>query len=130
VDTVTYSTQPWHTPTHRYTTGGIARQNDAMALCVGGTNDHAHLLLQSKPTIAVSRMLQLLKGGSSLWKHETAPHLNRFAWQDGFGAFTIGTEDIPIVLEYIRNQKEHHRMKTFQEEYLEFLKQHDIKYDE
>jgi REP element-mobilizing transposase RayT len=97
---------------------------------VGGVSDHVHALVLSKPTILVSRMLQLLKGGSSLWIHETFPQLKAFAWQDGYGAFTMSKSDIPRVIAYIQNQKEHHKIKTFQEEYLEFLREHGIEFDQ
>src|SRR5437867_675686 len=110
--------------------GGIARENDMTALQVGGVSDHVHALVLSRPTILVSRMLQLLKGGSSLWIHETFPSLRGFAWQDGYGAFTVSKSNIPQVIEYIKNQKEHHKTKTFQEEYLEFLREYGIEYDE
>jgi putative transposase len=110
--------------------GGIARDNEMSALCVGGTVDHAHLIVKTKPTMAVSRMMQLLKGGSSVWMHETFPPMKRFSWQDGYGAFTISTTDVPNVMNYIRNQREHHRVKTFQEEYLDFLNKYGVEYDE
>lgn len=110
--------------------GGIARENGMTALSVGGITDHVHALVMTKPTILVSRMLQLLKGGSSHWIHETFPELKRFAWQDGYGAFTVSKSGIPGVISYIQNQKEHHRSKTFQEEYLELLQKHEIEYDE
>jgi len=110
--------------------GGIARENEMTTLCAGGMADHAHLLISAKPTIAVSRMLQVLKGGSSLWIHETFPRLRSFRWQDRYGAFTVSKDSVPAVIEYIRNQKEHHRARTFQEEYLAFLKRYEIEYDE
>jgi putative transposase len=110
--------------------GGIARDNEMTALSVGGMMDHAHILVMTKPTMTVSRMLQLLKGGSSHWIHETFPHLKGFAWQDGYGAFTVDKSNIPRVIAYIQNQKEHHKRKTFQEEYLEFLREYGIEFDQ
>lgn len=110
--------------------GGIARENDMTALAVNGMSDHAHVLLWARPTQPVSKAVQLLKGGSSLWVHQTFPHMKSFAWQDGYGAFSVCRDHTESVAHYIRNQKEHHRHKTFQEEYLEFLKQYQIEYDE
>lgn len=110
--------------------GGIARENNMTALAVGGMNDHAHVLLWTRPTQTVSKAVQLLKGGSSLWIHQTFPALKGFAWQDGYGAFAVCRAHTEVVVEYIRNQKEHHRKKTFQEEYLAFLKEYGIEYDE
>jgi len=110
--------------------GGIARENKITALQVGGTEDHIHILLGAPPTIAPSKIAQLLKGGSSKWIHETFPNLRAFAWQDGYGAFTVSKADVPDVIQYIQNQREHHRTTTFQEEYLIFLKRHGVEYDE
>ena len=110
--------------------GGIARENEMTALSVGGMADHVHVLVMAKPTMPVSKMLQLLKGGSSHWIHETFPRLKSFAWQDGYGAFTVSKSGISSVVEYIQNQKEHHQVRTFQEEYLDFLRENGIAYDE
>ena len=110
--------------------GGIARKNKMSALMIGGMPDHAHVLLRAKPTFSVSRILQLIKGGSSLWIHETFPKLKQFAWQDGYGAFSVSKSKIPSLIKYIQNQEEHHKRKTFQDEVLELLKLHDIEYDE
>lgn len=110
--------------------GGIARENDMTPLCIGGVEDHVHLLLGLPATLAVSKAVQLIKGGASKWVHDTFPELREFAWQDGYGAFTIGKSQIPDTMAYIRNQREHHRTKTFQEEYLAFLRKHEIEFDE
>ena len=110
--------------------GGIARENKMTAIQIGGTEDHVHLLLGAPPTVALSKALQLLKGGSSKWIHETFPGLRDFAWQDGYGAFTVSKSNVDKVIRYIENQHEHHRTRTFQEEFLEFLKRHGIEYDE
>ena len=75
-------------------------------------------------------MAQLIKGGSSGWIHETFPGMSRFAWQDGYGAFTVSKSNIPGVTAYIKKQREHHSTMTFQEEYLQLLHKHEIEYDE
>jgi REP element-mobilizing transposase RayT len=110
--------------------GGIARENEMTALQVGGTPDHVHILLKTPPKIALSKAVQLIKGGSSKWIHEALPALHEFAWQDGFGAFSVSKSKVPEVERYIENQFEHHRIRSFQEEFLEFLKRHDVEYDE
>ncbi len=110
--------------------GGIARDNKMTALRVGGMPDHLHVLTTIPKTLSVSQTLQLLKGGSSKWIHETFPRLTDFAWQDGYAAFTIGRSEIDNVIAYIENQREHHRKKTFQEEYRKFLHEHGIEFDE
>ena len=109
--------------------GGIARENKMKALLVGGMPDHVHLALAIPPTLAVSKALQLLKGGSSKWIKDTFPKLRGFAWQDGYGAFTVSKSNLPGVLTYIQGQREHHRAKTFPEEFLAFLIRHDVEYD-
>jgi putative transposase len=110
--------------------GGIARAHKMTALQVGGCNDHIHALVMALPTIAPFQIAQYLKGGSSKWIHDEFPRLRNFGWQDGYAAFTISKSSIPEVITYIQNQREHHRRKTFQEEYLEFLRQNGIEYDE
>jgi putative transposase len=110
--------------------GGIARENQMKALIIGGIENHIHLLLGLPPALAVSKALQLLKGGSSAWIKETLPGLGGFGWQDGYAAFTVSKSLVPEVETYIRGQREHHRVKTFEEEYRAFLVKHEIPFDE
>ena len=110
--------------------GGIARKHKMTALQVGGVEDHIHVLVMAPPTLAPSQIAQFLKGDSSKWIHEEFPGLREFSWQDGYGAFTVSKSNIPSVISYIQDQREHHRKKTFQEEYREFLRQNGIEYDE
>ena len=109
--------------------GGIARNNDIVPLKIGSIDDHVHLVASIPPTLSISRAVQLLKGGSSLWFHETFRR-NAFAWQDGYGAFTVSESQLPEVLRYVEAQREHHRQQTFQEEYRALLDRHGINYDE
>ena len=110
--------------------GGIARKHKMTALQVGGIEDHIHALVTAPPIIALCQIAQYLKGDSSKWIHEEFPSLHNFGWQDGYGAFTVSKSNIPSVIKYIQNQREHHRKKTFQEEFLEFLNANGIEYDE
>jgi len=110
--------------------GGIARENKMSALQVGGVEDHVHALVIAPPTLAPSKIAQLLKGGSSLWIHTKFHELRGFEWQVGYGAFTVSKSAVLDVQRYIQNQREHHRKMSFQEEYLEFLKKHGVDYDE
>ena len=110
--------------------GGIAREKGMTALKVGGVEDHVHLVLGLPPTLAPSKAAQLLKGGSSNWIHENFPALSAFKWQDGYGAFTVSKSNLPEVIQYVEGQREHHRKKTFQEEYRALLDKHGVKYDE
>jgi putative transposase len=109
--------------------GGVARKHRMTAVQVGGAADHSHCLVLAPATLAPSQIAQFLKADSSRWIHEEFPKMRAFEWQDGYGAFTVGKSGVSSVIDYIANQREHHRLKTFQEEYLEFLKLHGVKYD-
>jgi putative transposase len=110
--------------------GGIAKTNGMTPLQIGGIEDHVHVLLGAPAVLALAKMVQLLKGASSGWIKETFPPMKGFAWQDGYGAFTVSRSNVPSVSEYIQGQRAHHRTKTFQEEYRDFLQRHGIEIDE
>lgn len=110
--------------------GGIAREEEMKAIEVGGTADHIHALLSLAPTMAPATVAQRLKGNSSRWINESLGLPCRFEWQEAYGAFSVSCSQIDKIVAYIRNQEQHHRKKTFQEEYLGFLKKHKIEYDE
>lgn len=126
--------EPWLTETVRERlwpyVGGIARENGMKALEIGGVCDHAHLLISIPASLAVSKAVQLIKGGSSHWLQSNVPNMAAFAWQDGYGAFSVSASQCEMVREYIRHQSEHHRATTFQEEYRAFLQRHQIDYEE
>ena len=126
--------EPWLKPPVRERLwpylGGIAKKNGMTARGVGGYNDHIHMLLLLPPDMTISRALQLIKGGSSRWIHETFPELRTFAWQEGYGAFSIGVSQVAGTCEYIRKQTEHHRRISFRDEYVAFLNRNKIPYDE
>jgi REP element-mobilizing transposase RayT len=84
----------------------------------------------SKPSIAPSLIAQWLKGESSKWIHEEFPHLQKFGWQDGYGIFSVSKSQAPDVIEYISNQREHHKKQSFEDEYISLLKLNGIDYDE
>jgi REP element-mobilizing transposase RayT len=110
--------------------GGIARENGMKTLAIGGVEDHVHLLLSLPSTMPIAKAIQLVKGGSSLWIHKTFPGQSGFAWQEGYGAFSLGISQIEATKSYIESQEEHHRKISFQEEFLAFLKKHNLDYDE
>jgi putative transposase len=110
--------------------GGIARDNKMKTLAVGGMADHVHLLISLPASLSVAKALQLLKGNSSKWIHESFPGLAGFAWQEGYGAFSIGVSGVDATVNYIRNQKEHHRQRTFREELVAMLHKHGLDFDE
>jgi REP element-mobilizing transposase RayT len=109
--------------------GGIARDNRMKALEIGGVEDHVHLLLSIPSTLTIANAMQLIKGGSSKWVHDTFPEYKNFEWQAGYGAFSIGISQVPDTKRYIANQREHHRSKTFQQEFIAILEKHGIEYD-
>jgi putative transposase len=110
--------------------GGIARQNKMRAIEIGGVEDHVHILLSLPATMAVSKTMQLIKGGSSKWIHENFPEHRDFGWQDEYGAFSVSLSQLDKTIEYIKGQEAHHRKMTFQAEFLALLKRHRIEYDE
>jgi len=110
--------------------GGIARENKMVALEIGGVADHVHLLLSMPPSLSPAQAMQRIKGGSSLWIKETFRGLGDFAWQSGYGAFSVGASQIDATARYIREQERHHGKKSFQEEYLTFLKRYGVLYEE
>jgi putative transposase len=87
------------------------------------------VLLRLPANLDVSKAIQLLKGPSSKWIHETFPTLRAFRWQDGFGAFAVAQSGIPAVFNYIKSQRAHHRRMTFKEEFVEFLVKNEIDFD-
>jgi REP element-mobilizing transposase RayT len=110
--------------------GGIARENRMKARSIGGIADHVHLLVSLPTTLSVAKGVQLIKGGSSAWVHSTFPEMQHFAWQEGYGAFSVSMSHLDETIAYIENQEERHRGKSFQEEFLTFLKKHEIEFNE
>ncbi|MEK6231304.1 MAG: IS200/IS605 family transposase [Luteolibacter sp.] len=111
--------------------GGIARDNSMKALAIGGTEDHVHILLSIPATLSVSKAMQLMKGNFSKWLRDTFPEIKskEFAWQQGFGAFSISVSSIDDTVRYIRNQEQHHQKKSFRNEFENFLRKHKIEFD-
>jgi len=110
--------------------GGICRENSFKLIKAGGVDDHLHLLVSLPSTITIAKAIQYLKGGSSRWIHETFGDMKNFAWQEGYGAFTIGVSQIDRTIKYITNQEDHHRKKTFREEFIDILNYHGIEFEE
>ena len=97
---------------------------------IGGMPDHIHMLLELSLLDKFSHLIRDLKSCSSLWIHQTFPQKKEFAWQEGFGSFSVSFSAIEKIKEYIRNQEQHHESQTFDQEYLKLLKCHNIPYDE
>ena len=110
--------------------GGIAKENEMTPIRIGGIEDHLHVLVGAPPTMAPSKIAQLIKGGSSNWIRNHFPEWSGFAWQDGYGAFSVSRSNVDAVANYIRNQREHHRNTGYQTEYRALLEKHGVEYDE
>ena len=125
---------PWLTPgirekTHAFLAGAV-RQMDCEAYRVGGVADHVHLALRLSRTLSVADLVKEVKTASSKWLKEQDPAFTGFHWQQGYGAFSLGMSQKETLLHYIDTQKEHHRTRTFQDEYREFLQKYGVDYDE
>ena len=107
--------------------GGTARKNGFKALIVGGTENHVHMLLSLPATMPLAKAMQLVKGASSHWMKEKFKV--DFAWQEGYGAFTVGVSQKSDTIAYIQRQAEHHRKRNFEDEFLAFLKKNALDYD-
>lgn len=108
----------------------VVRDHGCECYRVGGTADHVHLAVRQSRLIDISTLVEHMKSNSSNWIKPLAPGLEDFAWQRGYGAFSVGPADLDALTTYIDNQEEHHRTRTFQEEYVAFLKKYRIEYDE
>ena len=106
--------------------GGIARINGMKALAVGGTRDHAHLLISLPPTMAIAKAMQLVKAGSSKWMHDKIRH-DLFEWQEKYGAFSVGISQLDATTRYIQNQKKHHEKRSFDSEWKAIWKRHGLR---
>lgn len=119
----------WEEQLYKYITGIVQNKGQKM-LAINGMPDHIHFLIGMKPTCCLSDLVrEIKKSSNSLIKENKFTKFN-FAWQEGFGAFSYSHSQIEDVCKYILNQKEHHKKKTFKEEYIDFLKKFDVEYNE
>jgi REP element-mobilizing transposase RayT len=109
---------------------GICRNQGAPAVIIGGVADHVHLLCRFSRTLTVSDFLQQLKGDSSHWAKTRDPALAAFAWQNGYGAFSVSPGHLPALRQYIGNQEEHHKKVSFQDELRRILRKYGVEYDD
>ena len=110
--------------------GGICNNLDCQVVRVGGYANHVHILCRLSPKIALSKLVCDLKAYSSKWIKSKGGIYRIFYWQTGYGAFSVYPAEIDVVIRYIENQKAHHQRRKFEEEYLEFLKENAVDYDE
>jgi putative transposase len=105
---------------------GIAHNQGFEAITIGGVRDHVHALLVLPPTLPLAKAVQFLKGSSSKWINETG---GPFAWQEGYGAFSVSASQTTDVVRYIQNQRTHHEKRSFEEEFVEFLKKYGVPFE-
>jgi REP element-mobilizing transposase RayT len=110
--------------------GGIGKKRDCLPILVGGVSDHVHLLIQLGRSVSQADLVKELKRGSNLWIQERFPHIEKFAWQAGYGAFSVSASNLEAVRSYIGNQAEHHAKVSFKDEYRAFLIKHGVAFDE
>lgn len=108
----------------------VSRNANCECFRVGGMADHVHCAIRLSRTITMAHLIEELKTSSSKWLKTQSPALAAFAWQRGYGAFSVGPSDLNALLHYIDTQEEHHKTRTFQDEYRAFLKKYGIEYDE
>jgi len=121
--------EPVEQELHSYL-AGICKNLDCQPLKVGGYTDHIHILCMHSKKIALVNLLEELKSTSSKWMKTKGENYRNFYWQDGYGSFSVNPTEVEKVIQYIENQKEHHHVKTFQDEYRAFLKKYKVEYDE
>ncbi|MCE5293008.1 MAG: IS200/IS605 family transposase, partial [Chlamydiales bacterium] len=109
--------------------GGAFKTKKCLPFQIGGMSDHIHILVSIPPTIAVAEVIRNVKVSSTKWMHKTYAQCHDFAWQEGYGAFSVSESKRETVIEYIKNQKEHHQGRSFQDEFLLLLEQHNVTYD-
>ena len=110
--------------------GGIAGKRNCPSVLVGGVSDHIHILLQLGRSISLADLVKELKRGSNLWIQGRFPQMEKFAWQAGYGAFSVSASNLESVRIYIEKQKEHHARCSFQDEFRSFLNKHGVHFDE
>ena len=119
----------WQDEVYKYITGIVQKQGHKI-LAINGMPDHVHLFVGMRPMQSISDLMQDVKADSSQWINKSDFVNGRFEWQEGYGAFSYGASQVPDVIAYVRNQKEHHAKRTFLEEYREFLEKFGVDFDE
>lgn len=119
----------WKDELYKYITG-IVQNNKHKLIVINGMPNHVHVFIGYKPDQSIPDLLQDIKGSSSGWINRKGFINGKFSWQEGYGAFSYSHSHIDMVVQYIVNQEQHHKMKTFREEYIEFLNRFNVEFDE
>jgi REP element-mobilizing transposase RayT len=123
-----YISSEWKNELYKYITGIVSNKKQKLMI-INGMPNHIHILIGTKPNCNLSDLVRDIKANSSKWINEKKFIRQRFEWQTGFGAFTISQSQIPKIVNYIKTQEEHHQIKTFREEYVEFLNAYKIDFN-
>jgi len=110
--------------------GGVCKNLESQPIIVGGTNDHVHLLVKLSRKMALMDLVEKVKTHSSKWIKSKDPKFSNFYWQHGYGGFSVNPRQVDRVVTYIKNQREHHRKVSFQEEYRRVLRKYKMNFDE
>ncbi|WP_433836460.1 IS200/IS605 family transposase [Flavobacterium anhuiense] len=119
----------WKDELYKYISG-IIRNNNHKLLAINGVSDHIHILVGFRPVQSISELMKNVKQNSSKWINENRFINTHFEWQEGYGAFSYSKSQLHAVINYIENQEQHHKQKTFREEYINFLEKFEVDYDE
>ncbi|PUU68818.1 IS200/IS605 family transposase [Flavobacterium sp. WLB] len=119
----------WKNDLYKYISG-IIKNNNHKILAINGVSDHVHILIGIRPAQSISELMKSIKQNSSKWINENKFTNIHFEWQEGYGAFSYSKSQLSAVADYIENQEEHHKKKTFKEEYINFLEKFEVDYDE
>ncbi len=119
----------WEERLYQYITGTIQNKGQKM-LAINGANNHIHFLIGMKPSCCLSDLVREVKKSSNEWINENKLTKSRFHWQEGYGAFSYSHSQLDQVIKYVMSQKEHHKKKSFKEEYLDLLMKFEIEYDD
>jgi putative transposase len=120
--------EKWETQLYKYLTG-IIQNHDHKMLIVNGMPDHLHLVIGMRPIQSLSNLMQIVKKDSSKWINDNQFVKGKFSWQEGYGAFSYSKSQLPRLINYVQNQKSHHKKKTFQQEYVDFLDKFEVEYE-
>ncbi|REJ75389.1 MAG: IS200/IS605 family transposase [Acidobacteria bacterium] len=119
----------WREELYKYITGTVQNKRNKM-IAIGGIEDHVHMLIGLNPSQVISDLVRDVKVSSTLFVNKKRFVMLGFQWQEGYGAFTISREDIPVVAHYIENQERHHKRQSFEDEYKDILDENGIKFEE
>lgn len=110
--------------------GGIIKANEATPIKINGTENHLHILTTMSKNMSLAKFLEGIKRGSSRWLKNKSSHYQSFAWQGGYAGYSVSQSKVEAVVRYIENQKEHHKKETFHDEYIKFLREYGVDFDE